>query len=224
MEITPDVIVYWQWGPVKLNATILFTWLVMALLVGGSWLVTRRLSSGERLTRGQNLLEVLVEMLRNQIREIGQQDPMRYLVFIGALFLFILVCNLLSVVPGYIPPTASLSTTTALALCVFFAVPFYGIRRLGLGRYLRQYLQPSPIMLPFNIIGELSRTLALAIRLFGNAMSGVLIVGVLLVIAPLFFPVIMQLLGLVTGVIQAYIFAVLAMVYIASATQIQGGQ
>jgi F-type H+-transporting ATPase subunit a len=224
MEITPDAIVFWQWGPVRLNATILFTWLVMALLVGGSWLVTRRLSSGEQLTRGQNLLEVLVEMLRDQIREIGQQDPLRYLAFIGSLFLFILASNLLSIVPGYIPPTASLSTATALALCVFFAVPLYGIRRLGLGRYLRQYLQPTPIMLPFNIIGELSRTLALAIRLFGNAMSGVLIVGVLLVIAPLFFPVIMQLLGLVTGVIQAYIFAVLAMVYIASATQIQGGQ
>jgi F-type H+-transporting ATPase subunit a len=224
MEITPDATVYWQWGSFRFSATLLYTWLVMALLVAFSWLVTRRLSSDTQLSRSQNLLEVLVEMLRSQIQEIGQQNPMRYLPFIGTLFLFILASNLLSVIPGFVPPTASLSTTTALALCVFLAVPLYGISKLGFRRYLHQYLQPTPIMLPFNIIGELSRTLALAIRLFGNTMSGVLIVGVLLVIAPLFFPVIMQLLGLVTGVIQAYIFAVLAMVYIASATQIQGGK
>ncbi len=224
MEITPDATVYWQWGSFRFSATLLYTWLVMALLVACSWLVTRRLSSDTQLSRSQNLLEVLVEMLRSQIQEIGQQNPMRYLPFIGTLFLFILASNLLSVIPGFVPPTASLSTTTALALCVFLAVPLYGISKLGFRRYLHQYLQPTPIMLPFNIIGELSRTLALAIRLFGNTMSGVLIVGVLLVIAPLFFPVIMQLLGLVTGVIQAYIFAVLAMVYIASATQIQGGK
>lgn len=223
MEITPDATVYWQWGFVKLNATILFTWGVMALLTGFSWLVTRRMKGEARLVRSQNLLETLVEGLLSQIREIGQQSPRPYLPFIGTLFLFILLSNLLSVVPGFQPPTASLSTTAALALCVFCAVPLFGIAKLGLGSYLRQYVQPTPIMLPFNIIGEFSRTLALAIRLFGNAMSGGLIVGVLLVIAPLFFPIVIQLLGLVTGVIQAYIFAVLAMVYIASAIQSHEG-
>lgn len=222
MEISPDSIIYWTYGPFKLNATILFTWLVMALLVLVSWLVTRRLTSDETISRGQNLLEVLVEALRQQISEIGQQRPERYLPFIGTLFIFIATSNLLAIVPGYNPPTGSLSTTAALAICVFVAVPLYGVAQLGLWNYLKQYTRPTPIMLPFNIIGELSRTLALAVRLFGNVMSGTMIAGVLLSIVPLFFPIIMQLLGLVTGMIQAYIFAVLAMVYIASATQVQG--
>jgi F-type H+-transporting ATPase subunit a len=221
MEISPDNIIY-AFGPVKLNATILFTWVVMALLVGISWLVTRRLTSDENMSWGQNLLEVLVQALYNQIREIGQQRPDRYLPFIGTLFIFIAAANLLAVVPGYQPPTGSLSTTAALAICVLVAVPLYGVAQLGLWTYLKQYTKPTPIMLPFNLIGELSRTLALAVRLFGNVMSGTMIAGVLLSIVPLFFPVIMQVLGLVTGLIQAYIFAVLAMVYIASATQVQG--
>lgn len=221
MEISPDNITYWTYGSLKLNATILFTWLIMALLVGASWLVTRKLSSDENLSPGQNLLEVLVQALHNQIGEIGQQQPDRYLPFIGTLFIFIATSNLMAIVPGYHPPTGSLSTTSALAICVFVAVPLYGIFQLGLRAYLKQYTRPTPIMLPFNIIGELSRTLALAVRLFGNVMSGTMIAGVLLSIVPLFFPIIMQVLGLVTGLIQAYIFAVLAMVYIASATQVQ---
>lgn len=224
MEISPDAIVYWQSGVVKLNATILFTWIVMALLVVGSWLVTRRLTSDAHPERGQNALEAVVEMVQNQIREISREESYRYLPFIGTLFLFIVVCNVLSIVPGFQAPTASLSTTTALAICVFVAVPLFGVSGQGLRSYLKQYTQPSPIMLPFNIIGEISRTLALAVRLYGNMMSGAMIVAILLVILPLFFPVIMQLLGLLTGVIQAYIFAVLAMVYIASAAQMQQGK
>ncbi len=222
MEISPDITTYWTYGPFKLNATIVYTWLTMALLVGVSWLVTRNLTSDEQLTRGQNLLEVLVQALYDQIGEISQQRPERYLPFIGTLFIFIATSNLLAIVPGYRPPTGSLSTTTALALCVFIAVPLYGVSHLGWKTYLKQYTRPTPIMLPFNIIGELSRTLALAVRLFGNVMSGSMIVAVLIAIAPLFFPIVMQLFGLVTGLIQAYIFAVLAMVYIASATQVQG--
>jgi F-type H+-transporting ATPase subunit a len=124
-------------------------------------------------------------------------------------------------VPGYHPPTGSLSTTAALALCVFVAVPLFGITRQGFRGYLSQYLQPTPIMLPFNIIGELSRTLALAIRLFGNIMSGTVIAAILLGIAPILFPVIMQMLGLLTGMVQAYIFAILAMVFIASAARVR---
>lgn len=221
MEISPDNTILWVFGPLKINATIFFTWVIMALLVGVSWLVTRNLTSDEKISRGQNLLEVLVQALHDQISEIGQQRPDRYLPFIGTLFIFIATSNLLAIVPGYQPPTGSLSTTAALAICVFVAVPLYGVSQLGLGTYLRQYAQPTPVMLPFNIIGELSRTLALAVRLFGNVMSGTMIAGVLLSIVPLFFPIIMQVLGLVTGLIQAYIFAVLAMVYIASATQVQ---
>jgi F-type H+-transporting ATPase subunit a len=218
-EISPDQVVFWQWGWISINATIAFTWGVMAFMVIGSWLITRRLSSGPEMSRWQNLLEVLVQGMRNQIRDISQEDPDSYLYFIGTVFLFILISNFLSVVPGYVAPTASLSTTAALAICVFVAVPIYGIMSRGVLGYLKEYVKPTPLMLPFNVIGELSRTLALAVRLFGNIMSGMKIVAILLAITPLIFPIVMHLLGLLTGTIQAYIFAVLAMVYIASATR-----
>jgi F-type H+-transporting ATPase subunit a len=219
MEITPDQKIYAQWGPLVLNATLVFTWATMAVLVIGCWLVTRRLSTGVVRSRWQNLLEVVVATIRDQIREISQDKPDRYLFFIGTLFLFTAVANALTIVPGYEPPTASLSTTAALAACVFFAVPIYGISRNGVQSYLRTYAQPSVVMLPFNVIGEVSRTLALAVRLFGNIMSGTLIVAILLSLVPLFFPVVMRAFGLLIGLIQAYIFAVLAMVYIASGTR-----
>ncbi|MBN1843117.1 MAG: F0F1 ATP synthase subunit A [Deltaproteobacteria bacterium] len=220
MRISPDAIVFFQWGPVTLNATIVFTWFVMALMVLGSWLVTRKLSPETRLSRWQNLLEVLVTGIRDEIREISGQAPGQYLPFVGTLFLFIAVSNLLSIVPGYEPPTGSLSTTAALAACVFVAVPLYGISQKGFS-YFAQYIKPSVFMLPFNIMGELSRTLALAVRLFGNVMSGTMIVAILLAVTPLVFPIVMQALGLLTGLIQAYIFAILAMVYIAAATRAQ---
>lgn len=221
--LTPDEIII-RWGAVSLNATIIYTWIVMALLTVGSWLVTRNLSSGPKISRWQNLLEIVVGTIKQQIYEIGRQKPDRYVPFIGTLFLFIVACNLLSVVPGYYAPTSSLSTTAALAICVFIAVPIYGISKLGAGGYLKQYIHPTPLMLPFNVIGELSRTLALAVRLFGNMMSGGKIAAILLSITPLLFPVVMHLLGLLTGLIQAYIFAILAMVYIASATRAGPGR
>jgi F-type H+-transporting ATPase subunit a len=219
MEISPDAFILWRRGPVVLNATIALTWLIMGLLVVGSWLVTRKMSPATEMSRWQNLVETVVDWLRREIRETTQQDTDRYLPFVGTLFLFIFTSNILIIIPGYWPPTGSLSTTTGLALCVLVAVPLYGIAGQGLPGYLKQYIRPTPIMLPFNIIGELSRTMALAVRLFGNLMSGTMIVAILLSIAPFFFPVLMYLLGLLTGVIQAYIFAVLAMVYIASATR-----
>jgi F-type H+-transporting ATPase subunit a len=223
MEISPDTMIFWQSGFLKLNSTILFTWLVMAILVLGSWLITRKIEGALEMSSGQNVLEVIVEAVMGQIEEVSQQNPRPYLAFVGTLFLFIIVSNVLSIVPGFQPPTGSLSTTTALALCVLLAVPIFGIRSQGLSGYLNQYIQPTPIMLPFNIIGEVSRTLSLAVRLFGNVMSGGLIATILLAIVPLFFPVVMQVLGLLTGVIQAYIFAILAMVYIASATRAHSG-
>jgi len=216
MEITPDNIIYAQRGIATLNATLVFTWSVMALIVGFSWLVTMRLTCRPDMAQRQNLLEILVDGLLNQIRDATKQVPERFLPLIGTLFIFILVSNLLSVVPGFRPPTGSLSTTTALALIVFLAVPYYGIREHGLGNYLKGYLQPTPFMLPFNILGEVTRTFALAVRLFGNIMSGTMMGSILMVLAPLFFPVIMQLLGLLIGVVQAYIFAILAAVFIAA--------
>ncbi|MGR3276372.1 F0F1 ATP synthase subunit A [Acaryochloris marina NIES-2412] len=220
MQLTPDQTIFWQWGMFSLNATLIFTWLVMGVLVIGSWLVTRNLSASTQISREQNLLEVIVLGIRDQIQEIIDQPADPYLPFIGTLFIFIALSNLLSVIPGYQPPTGSLSTTTALALCVFFAVPLYGVQKKGVRGYLQQYLQPNPIMLPFNIIGDFSRIVALAVRLFGNVMSGTMIVGILLSVAPLLFPVMMQVLGLLTGMIQAYIFAILAMVFIAAASQV----
>ena len=224
MTISPDTVVFWQWGPVTLNATILFTWLIMAILVIGSWLISHNLTSGFQVSRKQNMLEVLVKGMNDQIHAVSRQAPGRYLPFVGTLFVFIALSNLLTIIPGYHPPTGSLSTTTALALCVFVAVPLYGIGSQGFRPYFEQYIKPTWIMLPFNIIGELSRTLALAVRLYGNIMSGTVIGAILLLIAPLFFPVLMQALGLLIGLIQAYIFAILAMVYIASATRTQTGE
>jgi len=219
MHITPDSIIYWEAGPIRISATLAFTWLVMAILVLGSWLVTRRLTTETTLSRGQNLLEIIVDGIQDQIRQVTQQDPGRFLPFIGTLFLFIAVSNILTIVPGFQPPTGSLSTTAALALCVFVAVQVRGIADRGLVGYLKTYFQPSPFMLPFNILGELTRTLALAIRLFGNIMSGTMVGAILIAIAPLFFPILMDVMGLLIGLIQAYIFSILSLVFIASAAR-----
>jgi len=221
MEISPDSIILWQWRFIIINATLVFSWLVMALLVIISLLITRNLSTGEYISRWQSGLEMTVIFIKEQIRDITQRDPLPYLPFLGTLLLFISVSNLLSPVPGYQPPTGSIYTTAALALCVFFAVPVFGITRLGIKGYLKHYIQPTVFMLPFNIIGEFSRTLALAVRLFGNVMSGTMIAAILLSVVPLFVPVLMQLLDLLVGQIQAYIFTVLATVYIASASKTQ---
>ena len=196
----------------------------MLLLGIGSWLVTRHLSTDIHLSRWQNLLEVLVSGLRDQIQQVSGQKTDRYLPFIGTLFIFIATSDFLEIVPGFRPPTSSLSTTAALAMCVFFAVPLFGIQQEGISGYLKHYFEPTPIMFPFLLISEFSRTLALAVRLFGNVMSGGMIVTILLSITPLFFPIVMQALSLLMGVIQAYIFAILAIVYIASGMEIQQSQ
>jgi len=222
MHLSPDQVVLWQNGVVKLNSTIVTTWGVMLILTIGSWLVTRKLSTGVKISRWQNLLEIIVGGVKEQIQEVGIDEPEKYLAFIGTLFLFIAVSNLCTLFPFYEPPTGSLSTTAALAISVFAAVPVFGVLESGVRGYLRTYLEPTWLMLPFNIISELTRTLALAVRLFGNIMSGSMIVAILLSITPLIFPIFMTLLGLLTGMVQAYIFSILATVYIAAATQTQG--
>ena len=220
-DITPDQTILWDGGFMNINLTLVTTWVIMIVLIGGSWIIARRLRTGPEMSRWQNATEVVVGFLRNQIREIAGQPPDRYLAFVGTLFIFIAVSNVLAIVPGYVPPTASLSTTTALALCVFLAVPFYGITAQGFGAYLRSYVRPNAFMLPFNILSELSRTLALAVRLFGNVMSFTKIVAILLAIAPLLFPALLNALGLLTGLIQAYIFTILAIVYISAGSREQ---
>lgn len=220
MRLSPDDIILWQYGFFKLNATIVFTWGLMLLLVIGSRLITRRLSTDLSRTRWQNLLEIVVTGIEQQIEEVGLRQPRQYIGFLGTLFLFVAMASLCTVIPGYEPPTGSLSTTAALALCVMVAVPLYGIEDQGLAGYLKSYLEPTVIMLPFNLISEVSRTLALAVRLFGNMMSGAMIIAILLSITPLIFPIVMTLLGLLTGMVQAYIFSILAAVYIAAATHV----
>lgn len=219
MHISPDDTVFWQCGALKINATLAFSWAVMAVMAVAAKLATRRLTLDLRRARWQNVMESVVLAIEKQIRDVGLRNPDTHFSFLGTLFLFIATANLFTVFPGYKPPTASLSTTAALALCVFAAVPASGIVDQGLRGYLRSYVEPTVIMLPFNVISDFSRTLALAVRLFGNMMSGEMIVGILLTITPLLFPVVMTVLGLLTGMVQAYIFSVLAAVYIAAAQQ-----
>tara|TARA_R110001583_G_scaffold81253_2_gene217027 strand:+ start:58867 stop:59556 length:690 start_codon:yes stop_codon:yes gene_type:complete len=221
MNLTPDQVIYWQMGFLKLNATIVFTWIVISVLVVGSILITRNLTNNLQRSPWQNLLEVVVIGINKQIEEVGLSKPQQYIGFLGSLFLFIALSALGTIIPGFEPPTGSLSTTAALSLCVLVAVPMFGVQEKGLGGYLSSYTKPTIIMLPFNIISEVSRTLALAVRLFGNMMSGAMIIAILLTITPFLFPIVMTLLGLLTGIVQAYIFFILATVYIAAATRTQ---
>jgi len=218
MHLSPDELIFWQYGFVKINATIVYTWGLMFVLTVGSKLVTRNLSRGMKRSRWQNLLEIIVTGINKQIEDVGLRRPEKYIGFLGTLFLFVAIASLFTIIPGYEPPTGSLSTTAALALSVLVAVPFFGIRQQGLRGYLKSYIAPTLIMLPFNIISEVSRTLALAVRLFGNMMSGTMIIAILITITPFIFPIAMSALGLLTGMVQAYIFSILAAVYIAAAT------
>jgi len=217
----PDQVIFWQWNFIKINATLIFTWLVMAIITISSWYITRKLSASKGLSDGQNFLEIIVLAIAQQIKDLCGKSPQSLIAFIGTIFLFIAFSNILSIIPEplFRPPTASLSTTSALAFCVLIAIPLYGIKAQGFFNYFKQYLEPNFLMLPLNIISEFSRTLALAMRLFGNMLSGTMIVGLLIALTPIFVPTIMQLFGLLTGVIQAYIFAILTLVFIASAME-----
>ena len=218
MTLSPDqTLIFEAWG-IAINATIFYTWVVMGLLTLAAVIITHNLRPDVPPNRWRAMLEVVVLGIQSQIEDVAGRRADHLIYFSGTLFLFVAMSNLLLVIPGFEPPTASLSTTTALALSVLVAVPLFGISSRGLGGYLKTYLQPSVVMLPFNIISEMSRAISLAIRLYGNIMSGAVIAAILLSVAPFFFPVIMDVLGLLTGLIQAYIFAILATVYISSAT------
>ena len=217
MRISPDDVVIFEYGFVKLNSTIVTTWALMVFMVLGSLFITRNLVIRTKISRWQSILEMIVIGIKKQIEEVGLHKSERYIGFLGTLFLFLFISNLLTVLPIYEPPTSSLSTTAALAISVFIAVPAFNIMEHGIVSYLKSYVKPLPIMLPFHIISEFSRTLALAVRLFGNMMSGVMILGILLTITPFIFPIVMTAFGLLTGSVQAYIFTILASVFIAAA-------
>ncbi|MBO0797524.1 MAG: F0F1 ATP synthase subunit A [Blastocatellia bacterium] len=205
-------------GPVEITGTIVYTLVVSAVLVGFALLVRAGM---QRLSGWQMAAEFIVEHFEGIMQDMFGCDPRRYTPLVVTLALFIGAANLFGLLPGMRSPTADFSTTAALAVIVFLAVPFYGIRTRGLKRYLKHYMEPTPIMLPLEIITEFSRTLALAVRLFGNVMSEELVIAILLLIAGLLVPVPLMLLAVLTGVVQAYIFAVLTVVYLSAAIRSQ---
>jgi len=202
-------------GPVPITLPVVVTWAIMAVLVGGGHLVTRKLALVP--SRTQAAFELIVDTVDGQIRDTMRVEPGPYRAFIGTLFAFIFVANWSSLVPGVEPPTAHLETDAALALLVFLAVIWFGIRAVGLRGYLATFAFPSPIMIPLNFLESLTRTFSLLVRLFGNVMSGVFVIGIVLSLAGLLVPIPLMALDLLTGAVQAYIFAILAMVFIAGA-------
>jgi F-type H+-transporting ATPase subunit a len=202
-------------GPAPISTTVVTTWGLMALLAGGSWLLTRRLA--ERPGRLQAAAELVIEGVSGQVRDTLGEDPAPFLPLIATLFLFILAANWSALVPGVEPPTAHIETDAALALVVLAATIWFGVRRLGALGYLRSFARPVFLMAPLNFIELITRTFSLIVRLFGNVMSGVFIVGVVLSLAGLLVPIPLMALDLLTGAVQAYIFAALAAVFIGSA-------
>jgi F-type H+-transporting ATPase subunit a len=213
--------ILFQFGPIQISSTVVYSLLASVVLVGLAFSIRGHL---DRPTGWRLGLEMLMEELEGMMREMLSCDPRAYTPLVVTLAFFIGLCNLMGQVPGLHAPTADLSTAAALAVVVFFAVPFYGIRARGVRGYLGHYLEPAPFLLPIEIVTELSRTLTLAVRLFGNVMSEQLVVGVLLLLAGLLVPVPIMLLSVLTSVIQAYIFAVLTVVYLGAAIRSQSEQ
>jgi F-type H+-transporting ATPase subunit a len=204
-------------GPVEVTATVIYSLVASAVVIAFALLV--RLGLNRRSSGWPVGAEMVVEHFEDLMHDMFGCDPRAYTPLIVTLALFIGTANLLGLVPGLHSPTADFSTTAALAVVVFFAVPYYGVRARGLRGYLGRYLEPSPLLLPFEIITEFSRTLALAVRLFGNVMSEELVIAVLLSLAGLLVPVPIMMLAVLTSVVQAYIFAVLTVVYLSAAVR-----
>jgi F-type H+-transporting ATPase subunit a len=208
-------------GPVPITTAVLVTWAIMAILILGGLVITRRLSRTPSAI--QEVCELIVDTVDSQIRDTMQAEPAPYRAFIGTLFAFIFVANWSSLIPGVEPPTAHLETDAALALLVFLAVIWFGIRAGGLRGFLGTFATPSPIMIPLNFVESITRTFSLLVRLFGNVMSGVFVIGIVLSLAGLLVPIPLMALDLLTGAVQAYIFAILAMVFIAGGIGAEAG-
>ncbi len=202
-------------GPVPFTEPVVTTWGLMAVLTLGGWLATRSLTLTP--SRHQAVLELIVGAIEDQVRSTMRIASAAYVPMIGTLFLFILTANWSSLVPGIEPPTAHIETDAALGLIVFFAIIYFGIRARGFGGYLSTFAEPSIVMISLNVVEAFTRTFSLIVRLFGNVMSGAFIVGIVLSLAGLLVPIPLMALELLVGAIQAYIFTVLAMVFIASA-------
>jgi F-type H+-transporting ATPase subunit a len=232
MRLSPDEIVFFRIPvagslAVDVNMTLVGTWLVMALLFLACRALTRKFSPDFRLTRAQNAVEVAVGFIRSQIEDVLGRRADAFLPLVGSLFVFILVSNWSSILPipfwangaleWYMPPTSSLSTAAALAIVVLASVAAYGIKSQGAAGYFKKFLRPVFVMLPLNLLSEISNGVSLALRLYGNIMSGCVLAAILLAIAPLFLPALMGVYGLLAGTVQPYIFSMLALVYIGAA-------
>lgn len=202
-------------GPVRVTAVVVTTWAIIALLGGFCWWVTRNMS--ERPGRLQALLEWTVETIAAQIRGVVERDPRPFLPLLGTLFLYLVVANLAGILPGVNAPTAHLETPAALGVTVFLSVHFYGVRARGLWGYLGTFLKPNPLMLPINIVSEVTRTFSLMVRLFGNIASHELIIAIIISLAGLLVPLPLMFLGVLIGLVQAYIFTILATVFVGAA-------
>jgi len=202
-------------GPVPISAEVVVTWVIMAVLVLVSWLGMRRAE-----VRGgwlQSTLEVTVEAIADQIKAVLRSEPWPYLPLLGTLFIYLACANLSGVLPGVVAPTAHIETPAALTIIVFFSVQFYGFKEQGFRGYLKRYLEPNPLLLPLNLLSQITRSFSLMVRLFGNMMSHEFIIAIVLFLAGLFVPVPFMLLGILIGLIQAFIFTVLATVYVGGA-------
>ena len=206
-------------GPVQLTNTVITTWIVMAVMGILAWLATRRLQI--RPDRTQSMIEAVVSIIEESIRDVAPQHVDQILPFIASLWIFIVTANLVGLIPGLHSPTRDLSATAAIAFLVFLSVHWFGIRIQGLKNYLLHYLKPSPILLPFNLISEVTRTIALAVRLFGNMMSLEMVALLVLMVAGFLVPVPILMLHIVEALVQAYIFGMLALIYVAGSLQSQ---
>jgi F-type H+-transporting ATPase subunit a len=206
-------------GPLAIGVSVLTTWGIMLVTVVLAWLATRRLD----MLPGplQAMVEGIVSALEEAVLAVAPENGRQIMPFVGTLWLFLIVANLIGLIPGLHSPTRDLSVTSALAVLVFFSVHWFGIKTWGLKQYLRHYLAPSPILLPFHIISELTRTLALAIRLFGNIMSLEMTAMLILLVAGFLMPIPILMLHIVEALVQAYVFGMLALIYLAGAIQSQ---
>ncbi|MCH4810413.1 F0F1 ATP synthase subunit A [Vreelandella neptunia] len=207
-----EATVLFQLGPLPITQAVITTWAIMLVLALGSFLLTRRLDVLP--TKRQAALELIVTTLDTQIHETTGAEPAPYRSFIGTLFLFILVANWSSLIPGIAPPTAQMETDAALAVLVFLSIIWFGIQKGGLRGYLKSFAAPNLVMIPLNILESVTRIFSMFVRLFGNVMSGVFVIGIVASLASLLVPIPLMALDLLTGLVQAYIFAVLAMVFI----------
>jgi F-type H+-transporting ATPase subunit a len=205
-------------GPVPITRVVVTTWAIVAVLAGGAFAATRRLSV-DAPSRLQSALEIVIETISSQIRDTLRAPPERYVPLLGTLFIFLVVANLSAIIPGVEPPTAHIETPAALAVIVLLSTHYYGIRARGLRAHLAEYVKPNPLLLPLNILAEITRTFSLTVRLFGNVMSHGLVLAIVIALAGLLVPVPLMALGVLIGIVQAYIFSILATVFVGAAIE-----